>query len=94
MAWSDPLALLLEGCIASVERDRTAALTHLADALDGFERAEMQWYAAVTRHRLGTLRPDERGRDLLHQAETWMAAQQIRNPGAIARMLAPGFPER
>jgi hypothetical protein len=54
----------------------------------------MKWYAAITRHRVGTLRADERGREDLRQAETWMAEQQIRNPGAITRMLAPGFPER
>jgi hypothetical protein len=91
MAWSDPIALLLEGCIACVEGDRTAALARLVDALDGFERAEMNWYAAITRHRVGTLRGDERGRELRQQAETWMAVQQIRNPAAIVRMLAPGF---
>jgi hypothetical protein len=93
MAWSAPIGLLLEGGAAFVEGDRAAALARLGGALDGFEGAEMKWYAAITRHRLGTLRGDERGRELLRQAEAWMSAQQIRNPAAITRMLAPGFPE-
>lgn len=90
MHWSDPIALLLRGCIASVDGDRAAAVAHLAGALDRFERAEMKWYAAITRHRLGTLCGDERGRELRQQAETWMAGQRIKNPASITRMLAPG----
>jgi hypothetical protein len=48
---------------------------------------------AVTRRRLGTLRRDDRGRALQREAESWMAAQQIRNPIRLTRMLAPGFPD-
>jgi hypothetical protein len=51
----------------------------------------MKWYAAITRHHLGALRGDERGSELVREAETWMTEQAIRNPAAIVRMLAPGF---
>ena len=56
MAWSDPLALLIEAGIASVERRHADAERQLQDAGERFERAEMGLYAAVTRRRLGALR--------------------------------------
>ncbi|MES1255414.1 MAG: hypothetical protein ABUS56_07400 [Acidobacteriota bacterium] len=91
MHWSTPLARLLQGGIASVEGNEPVAVQRLEEALEQFERAEMQWYAAVTRRRLGALRRDERGPVLLEQASTWMESQGIRNPSRITRMLAPGF---
>ena len=63
------------------------------DAVDRFERADMKLYAAVTRRRIGALQDDARGRELRRQAEEWMAAQNIKNPAAMTRMLAPGFPD-
>ncbi len=33
------------------------------------------------------------GRELQRQAEEWMAAQHIKNPACMTRMLAPGFPD-
>jgi hypothetical protein len=94
MPWSDPIALLLRAGIASLEGRDTAALTCLQAAADKFDRAGMKLYAAVTRRRLGALRGDDHGRELVRQAEAWMAAQQIRNPVCMTRMLAPGFPDR
>jgi hypothetical protein len=33
----------------------------------------------------------QRGRALQRDANDWMAAQEIRNPAALARLIAPGF---
>jgi tetratricopeptide (TPR) repeat protein len=93
MPWSDGIALLLQGGIASVEGDRAMAQTYLEDAARRFDRADMKLYAAVARRRIGALRRDERGRVLQQQAEAWMTAQEIKNPVSITRMLAPGFPD-
>ena len=93
MPWSDGIALLLQGGIASVEGDRAIAQTYLEDAAGRFDRADMKLYAAVARRRIGALLRDERGRVLQQQAEAWMTAQQIKNPVSITRMLAPGFPD-
>jgi hypothetical protein len=90
--WSTPIALLLKAGIANVEGHVPLALSHLHDAADRFDRADMQLYAAVARRRIGALQPDARGRELRCQADDWMAAQTIRNPTAFTRMLAPGFP--
>ena len=93
MPWSDPIASLLQAGIASVGRNRPLALGHLHDALVQFDRADMQLFAAVTRRRIGAVQDDPSGHELQRQAETWMAGQNIKNPAAITRMLAPGFPD-
>jgi hypothetical protein len=92
MPWSNPIALLLKAGIAYLEGKVPLALSYLHDAADRFDRADMRLYAAVARRRIGALQDDARGRELQCQAEEWMAAQNIRNPTAITRMLAPGFP--
>ena len=93
MPWSDPIGSLLQAGIASVGGNRPLALGHLHDALAQFDRADMQLFAAVTRCRIGAVQDDASGHELQRQAETWMAGQNIKNPAAITRMLAPGFPD-
>ena len=68
-------------------------MASLGDAVDRFERADMKLYAAVARRRIGAVRQDATGFALQQQAETWMAAQAIKNPAGITRTLAPGFPD-
>ena len=85
--------MLLQAGIASLEGRTALAVNHLRDAAGRFENADMRLYAAVARRRLGALEADAPGRDLQRQADEWMAAQQIRNPAAMTRMLAPGFPD-
>jgi hypothetical protein len=91
MAWSDPLSLVLHAAIACCEGRSELAADHLARAVAGFDRADMQLYAAAARRRLGALLTDDRGRERLRQADDWMAAQGVRNPALVTRMLAPGF---
>jgi len=93
MPWSDPIALLLSAGIAHLDGSAPRALRYLHDASDRFERADMKLYAAVARRRIGALQDNARGRPLQRQAEEWMAAQHIKNPAAMTRMLAPGFPD-
>jgi len=93
MAWSDPIALLLRAGIACVEGSPSLALRCLHDAADRFGRADMNLYIAVVRRRVGALQHDEHGRELQRRADGWMAAQNIKNPARMTRMLAPGFPD-
>ena len=92
MPWSDPIALLLEAAIAGLEGRTAPAVRGLHDAVGLFDRADMQLYAAVARRRLGALQGGADGRAVKDEAEQWMAAQGIRNPAAMTRTLAPGFP--
>ena len=94
MPWSDPIALLHQGRRLRTSRaERRLALGYLHDAVDRFDRADMKLYAAVARRRIGALQDDARGRELQRQADEWMAAQDIKNPAAMTRTLAPGFPD-
>jgi eukaryotic-like serine/threonine-protein kinase len=93
MPWSDPMALLLRAGIAFLESDTPLAVRHLHDAADRFERADMRLHAAAARRRIGVLQHDAAGRELRRQADDWMARQQIKNPAAMTRMWAPGFPD-
>lgn len=90
--WSDPIGLLLRAGIAYLEGHAPAATRHLHDAAERFDAADMRLYAAVTRRRIGAVQDDAPGRALQRQAEEWMAAQHIKNPAAMTRMFAPGFP--
>jgi hypothetical protein len=94
MPWSDPLALLVNAAIAFLEGHTSLAERRLAGAVDGFERADMQLHAAAARRRRGALIGGDTGRQLMREAETWMAAEGIRNPVCMTRLLAPGFPDR
>jgi hypothetical protein len=89
--WSVPMSRLVGATVAHLERNDDAAVERLTGALDAFEAADMRLYAAVTRRRLGTLVGGERGRALRRQAEDWMAAEEIRNPDAMSRLVAPGW---
>lgn len=94
MRWSDPIALLLRAGVAHLEGRAPLALRHLHEAADGFERADMKMYLAATRFRIGALQKDKKGHDLYRQAEQWMAAQNIKNPASMIRVLAPGFTDQ
>jgi eukaryotic-like serine/threonine-protein kinase len=93
MPWSDPIALLLRAGVAYLEGDAALSLKHLHDAVDGFERADMNLYAAVARLRIGELQRDAAGREQQEAAAAWMVSQHIKNPAGFTRMLAPGFPD-
>jgi serine/threonine protein kinase/tetratricopeptide (TPR) repeat protein len=91
IAWGQPLASLVQAGIAQQEGKSAKAINLLSEALEHFDLADIDLYAAATRHRLGELVGGERGRQLIAEAETWMRKQEIKNPTAMTRMLAPGF---
>jgi serine/threonine protein kinase/tetratricopeptide (TPR) repeat protein len=91
MAWAKPFAGVVQSAVAYQRSQHTEATTLLAAAVEGFERMDMRLYAAGSRRRLGELLADDRGRQLLADADAWMTTQRIKNPERMARMLVPGF---
>lgn len=91
--WSDAFARLLSATIAHLTGDAHAAAARLEAAMWTFSAADMHLYASVCRRRLGALTQAERGAELRAEADRWMASQEIRNPAAMARLIAPGFPD-
>ncbi|HEX8070722.1 MAG TPA: AAA family ATPase [Pyrinomonadaceae bacterium] len=91
VAWARPLVALVRAGAAGLAGDAARAAELCAVALAGFEAAQMQLYAAVTRRRLGELTGGTDGQRLRADADAWMRAQSIRRPARVTRMLAPGF---
>jgi hypothetical protein len=91
MSWSKPFATLIRATIAHQRGDAAKAATLLSEAVQGFERAEMGLHAAVCRRRLGERLRDDRGKQLIAEADAWMLGQKVKNPEAMTRMVAPGF---
>ena len=93
MPWSDPFVALIRGAIATAHNEPATAISFLAEAMEGFELADMGLYAAAARRRLGQVTGGERGPELIADAEEWMRSKEIKNPTRMTRMLAPGWNE-
>jgi hypothetical protein len=91
MAWSNPLADLIRAALAYQHGDPVKSIALTRDAIAGLEQADMALYAAAARRRLGQLIGGDEGRELIAQADEWLGRQQVRNPAAITRVMAPGF---
>jgi tetratricopeptide (TPR) repeat protein len=75
----------------SVRGDDAGAAREL-EAASGEARAlSMGLHGAAARWHLGRLRAGDEGKALVGAAESWMVAQGIADPGAVAGMLAGGF---
>ncbi len=99
MQWARPLASLIRAGVAQ-QRAKSAkdgqrlpptCNALLADAIQGFEDADMRLYAAAARRRRGELTGGDAGQQQVAEADAWMLSQRIKNPKAMTGMLAPGF---
>ena len=90
MAWANPFAALVRGAVAQQRSQTEVAAARLAEAVKGFEAADMRLYAASARRRLGEVK-GEQGKALIAEADAWMANQGCKKPELITRMLAPGY---
>ena len=93
LVWSSALTALLGAAAAFCEGRDNDAARELELAATRFERADMRLYVAATRRRLGVLIGGTEGRTMVDAADAWMATQDVRNPPAMVRLLAPGFPD-
>ncbi len=93
MGWSNPLALIIRAGLARRRGNESRAVALLSQSIAGLEASDMALYAAAARRKLGEIIGGDQGADLIIQAEEWMSKQQIRNPAAVANLLAPGFSE-
>ena len=71
--------------------ERDAARQLLVVAAAGFDRVDLQLYAAAARRRLGGLTGGDEGRQLVLQADDAMRSRGIPRPDRVADVLAPGF---
>jgi hypothetical protein len=93
MAWPDALACLLGATIDHLDGRPRDAVRGLEAAVRAFDRLDMKLYAAAAGHALGHLVGGSRGQELRQGALAWMASEDIRHPGRVCRLMAPGFTE-
>ena len=93
MPWSNPLAMLIHAGLAKRRGDDSRAAALVSQAIEGFEASDMKLYVATARRRLGEIIGGDGGAELIKQADDWMNKQEIKNPAAVANLMAPGFTE-
>lgn len=89
--WALPFASLVRAGVAHQEGESSKAVNLLSEALEHFDLADIDLYAAAARRRLGQIIGSERGGQLISEADAWMRKQEVKNPAAMTNMLAPGF---
>ena len=88
--WPRANAALFRAGVATVRGQREVARTMIERAERAYTAADMEVHAAVARIRLGQLLGGSRGSELRAEGEARLAAQDVRAPLNVARMLAPG----
>ena len=88
------MAAAVRAGVASCRGDQSTAMALLDRAIEGFDRADMGFFAAAARLRQAGIAGAERGRDRLAEAEPVLRAEGLANPDGLADMLIPGFPRR
>jgi eukaryotic-like serine/threonine-protein kinase len=94
LAWGDPMAAAVRAGVASCRGDQSATVALLDRAIEGFDRADMGFFAAAARLRQAGIAGEERGRARLAETEPVLRAEGVANPDGLADMLIPGFTRR
>src|SRR5262249_53890297 len=81
MAWSSPIADLIDAAIAIRRGYEPLARRLLLGAVDAFDRNGMGLYAAAARRRLSMLVGD--GARYVRDADAWMSGEGIVNPARM-----------
>ena len=91
MGWAKPFAAVVRAAVAHQRNQHSEVPSLLTAAADGFRRMDMRLYEAAARRRLGETLGDDRGRQLIADADDWMKTERIMNPERMTQMLVPGF---
>jgi serine/threonine protein kinase len=85
------LSRLLLATVAQREGHPREARQLLEEVIVSLVGNGMMLHAAAARRRLGELLDGEAGAALLAEADSWYAAQGVRNPARLTEMLIPGW---
>lgn len=91
MPWADAFSQYIRAALSHLKGNRENTIIALGRASTAFEGSDMNFYAAATRHRQGTILGGERGRSAMRQAETLFSQQDVRSPAQVIAMMSPGF---
>jgi hypothetical protein len=88
--WPKATAALMRACAAVVGQQYDVARDMALRAERACLAADTEIHAAVARLRLGELTGGARGAELAEEANQRLAAQGVKSPERVARMIAPG----
>jgi tetratricopeptide (TPR) repeat protein len=89
MAWTAPLASILEAAVALVDGREEEAQSALRATIEGAAAADLALHAAAARHQLGVLLAGDEGTALVREADEAMTSPGIRMPARFPAMLVP-----
>ncbi|MEO8843325.1 MAG: protein kinase [Kofleriaceae bacterium] len=89
--WAQQFGQTIAAGVAMRRGDRERAVAMLAAAADGFRAIDMTLHVHACELVRGRVIGGDSGRQLVAAAETWMKSQDVADPLALARSLAPGF---
>jgi hypothetical protein len=92
MPWGRALGRLVDAAVLAQRGDAPRALVELARAEAALNHADMPLIATIARLRRGELQGGAVGQALVLEADEGCRRQAVRNPRAMANLLAPGFP--
>ena len=91
MAWSQPLARLIQAACARANGETSRAMDGLRVAVTEFETADMQLHAVVARAALGEMIGGDEGARMASEASLWMRREGVVAPAKLAATLGPGL---
>ena len=89
--WAAPQASAVFAALASMSGDRSEAMRHLRDAVAGFDKVQMESFAAACRIRMGELLQNDEGDSMRRRGEEWMRSQNVVAIPRMIDILVPGF---
>jgi hypothetical protein len=89
-----PMARMIEAAFDLAEGRADIARARLRESAEGFEKLQMQMYAAAARARLAALEPGAAAAPLMAAAERAFAEQCVVKPMRLVGLIAPGFGQR
>jgi serine/threonine protein kinase/tetratricopeptide (TPR) repeat protein len=89
--WSMPYVSLIRAGIAGIRNHSETAADFLKAAAENFQAVDMSLYSTTARRHLGALIDGDEGKQLIAEADEWMAAQLIKKPELMAHALVAGF---
>jgi hypothetical protein len=89
--WSSAYACFLQAGIALRRGQHIRSSELLRESAGRFDACNMRLNAIIARRCLGRIIGGPEGRSLVDEADAWMRAQGIQNPGRWAAMYAPGL---
>jgi len=87
--WSDPIAALVRGLVATARGDRPRAIDALRAAIAGFDALGMALHTAAARRRLADLVPEDEARALMDAWSSYMKREKVVNADRMTAMIAP-----